>query len=411
MMVLSSLGIFTNDEYYFSIPDHEKLENFMSTRIFPRLAHEDPSTDDVGTEPRNDGTALKDWLVSSAASGLRRLWEISKAVAKRDIEEAALSGDRPTDTSKRLTITVLHEMISPALALSMPFMPGRFKPSRLTMSKIVNNFRGKFEHSEWHNYVSFEDECRAMRPCSEPQHLGIRVTTDAVTGGRHSMRDCPDIEKISCYTERELEEMFELRAFGNEIAAKASVAAYRTLTGIYNETMYAKHGPAFRNATVEEIALVDRELHKELYGYCEDGSASLLQGLERYTGKGFDDCKAFKIHEQVPNTLPDRSIEFPPEATICNQMGATPPPEGPWAKRPRVATSASGSNEESCWKCGKSKMEHKRQRWCPGAASAKASGKSKAQPTVKRADPHQNSKDLAPQHHGTHMGPWAQSVQ
>jgi hypothetical protein len=173
------------------------------------------------------------------------------------------------------------------------------------------------------------------------------------------------------------------------------VAAYRTLTGFYNEAMYAKHGPAFRNTTVGEVAMVDRELHEELYGYCEDGSTSFLQGLEWYTGKGYDDCKAFKILEQVPNTLPDRSIEFPPEATICNQMGATPPPEGPWAKRPRVATSASGSDEETCWKCGKSKMEHKRQRWCPGAASAKASGKSKAQPAVKRADPHQKSRDLA----------------
>ena len=65
---LESFTQHTNDEYYFSIPDHEKLENFMSTRIFPKVAHEDPSTDDVGTEPRNDGTALKDWLVSSAAT-------------------------------------------------------------------------------------------------------------------------------------------------------------------------------------------------------------------------------------------------------------------------------------------------------------------------------------------------------
>jgi hypothetical protein len=148
------------------------------------------------------------------------------------------------------------------------------------------------------------------------------------------MRDRPDIVKISYSTELELEEMFELRAFGHDIAAKATVVACRALTAIHNEAKYAKLGPAFRNTTAGEVAMVDRELQEELYGYCEDGSTTFIRGLDWCVGKGYDDCKAFQILEPVQGTLPDGSVECPPEATICNRMGTAPTPRvlGPSAR-------------------------------------------------------------------------------
>eukprot|EP00971_Amphidinium_carterae_P331995 6465863-Amphidinium_carterae.1 len=146
MRILEHLRIDCADEFSYRLPSAPALESFLS-EFFEYTIAGDGTVQHV---PGPDVQARSRWLHGSEAAALRRLHEVSKALATKELHkiiEEPLQGEAP----RKLTPAVLADMEENAVLQGMPVLDADLRPGATCLAKVHENFRlgGELRYLPW----------------------------------------------------------------------------------------------------------------------------------------------------------------------------------------------------------------------------------------------------------------------
>jgi len=156
-LLLRREGIVCADDLYFRVNSSQELEDFMREKVFPWSAYLE--NDQIVTFNRDSAEGdWQEWRRSADAAGLRRLWTISKDLAKKDLEDQPDEGDKP-----KVNKQVLADLENKAVERGMDApVSDAERPSTYCLSKVMA-ITSNCSHLEWEVYSTLEEEEQAKR--------------------------------------------------------------------------------------------------------------------------------------------------------------------------------------------------------------------------------------------------------
>ena len=293
-------------------------------------------------------------MFSAEAGSLRRLWESSRLLAKRELEEGigAASSLMPR---RRITLVVLNDLISKALARGMSAPLTRHSPSIASVSKVLSSLgpNGDFQYTELGAYISRQQEELAYRAGTNPEKSSLRIIYNSSTGALSGYKD--DIPEVSrdIVSLETLRECLAVRAYSMEVAGVATVQAMSKLTALYEDALTQLAPENYRNPTLREVVKCDRLLLTETLGYLSQGQGTMDEAVLHFCGSGRRDTPQFDLLKVTPQSMPCKGTDM-----SINRA-------------PHLSQDA-----ELCRVCGEPRSMHKGGRWCknPAGNSPQSSG-------------------------------------
>ena len=350
LLVAEYEGITTADECFFRHPSSEAIEAFLTECIHPRQA---VRIDGGGIEvqARVPNVTAAAWLRSGAAAGLRRLWEASKSVSKRDLDrltEDRLEGEAP----RKVNAVVCADLAAKAEARGLAPQLDTERPGPATIVRVLENFKlgGAFQYIPWEEYVSEEEELRARRLGLTKKEVGFRI----VPAGDNfkGVRTEEDLRRQRIGDQVALEETLHVRAVAHEYLELCDFTTYSRLTIEFVRFFRRRPPECMRGPTLNELRLVDRLIHTDILSFVARGEGNLAEGLRWYLGDGRSH-RVWDVLEPVLESTPDRGRERPRE-----------PPAASGAKDHTALERDHSRPPAKCRVCGKPRSEHKGRAFC-----------------------------------------------
>lgn len=346
-ITLNLEGIVNSADFFFRLPTPEKLEGFLEDVVYPVIGVISDGGDRE-TIPRPgaaDPGNRRSWLRGGPCAALRRLWEASKTAAKKELE--ALTADRiEGEAPKKLTAPVIADMVQKAEERGMPRLTDYEKPGAKCLARVADVYRmgGTLAYVEWEGYTSHDEESRAARLGLNKKDVGFRVVP--VDGGLRGVPITEDLRRQKVDEIVAVDDVLRLRAAVFEILDIVSMA---TSMDLREEFLRALKRPApqhMRPPTINEVRLVDRQIHETVLGYVARDEGTLADGLRWYLNEGRNQ-PVWSFLDPQPEDLPDRGLERHPgggkgKRKVGDETQAVP----------------------TCFICGKTRAEHQNRKFC-----------------------------------------------
>jgi hypothetical protein len=380
LVLVYGAEIATQDSYFYKVPQASDLEDFLRLNIFPNAGFESDGNVEIFGRYRIDTVSWADWKRSNGAAALRKLWDVSKTVARAELRK--LTEDNEDEPPKKVNRLIISDMREKAASRGVPEFTEFERPGRICIGKLVKNFGvgGAFEHVPWESYTSEEEEERAHR-------LGLTAKTFSEkmykfegqlgeTMGEIKRRTTETVPKSAIEDMMSLQDCSKIRSVAHEYLEVVRWAEYEKLTQIYVSALRQRVPEMMRTPTLGEIRMLDRMIHEEVFSYAGRGQGSLSDGLAFYMGEGRVHPVWNIILPQVGN-LPDQSREGAskgsgvarPGGAVAGLVAATVNPR-------ERAGGGGGAGANACSECGKARNEHVGRRFCQRVGDATAGGKS-----------------------------------
>ena len=331
----------------------QALESFLKDVISQNQYSREEDQNIVGVTNNFDEDQTKAWMFSSEAGSLRRLWESSRLLAKRELEEG-IGATNSTLARKRITLVVLNDLISKALARGMSPPLTRHSPSIVSVSRVLSSLgpNGDFQYTEIGAYISRQQEELAYRAGTNPEKSSLRIIYNSATGALSGFKDdVPEVSRDMDSLET-LRECLAVRAYSMEVAGVATVQAMSKLTALYEDALTQLAPEGYRNPTLREVLKCDRLLLTETLGYLSQGQGTMDDAVLHFCGTGRRETPQFDLLKVTPHSMPCKGTDL-----SINQALKSP------------------HGEDLCRVCQEPRRAHKGGRWCknPSAASGGAS--------------------------------------
>ena len=377
LLLLEADGINTCDELFFRLPSAERLEEYLGQRVYGfRAERRDDDTLNTLAASRTETRAT--WLRGPGAASLRRLYEASKALAKKDLErltEERIDGEAP----RKVNAAVLADLGARAAARGLGPQLDTERPGPATLAKVIENFKlgGAFQYLQWEEFLSEEEEMRSKRLGLSRREVGFRVVPSE--GGFKGIIAQDDERRQRVEDQVALEETLHIRAATHEYIEVAEFQTYSRLTMEYVRTFRRRAPECMRGPTLGELRLVDRLIHTDILTFVARGEGSLSEGLKWYLTEGRGH-RVWDVLEPVLECTPDRGKERVHRAL----PDAGPSPSGNQGEKRKA------DDPPLCKVCGLPRSQHPNRSFCK---PKKGKGKG-AQPDSK-APPHMQGRALA----------------
>ena len=377
--VLAENGITTADELFFRLPTSEALEEYMREEVAGKFIEETTFNRDgqdvIERRVRNrrDGEQpvdVRSWMRSAAAASVRRLWEASKAAAKRDLARATDEAD--SRMPSKLNIAVVSDLMRRAEANGLRAFSEGERPGQSTLSKVSENFRsaGAWQYIDWENYVSEEDERLIRRSRGSASAKPIKITLEE--SQLSLVKDDPPCQRSIVTEVLALQDALHIRSVAHAWLNLLGYEEYQEWSQLLISSFRRRQPERMRGPMMGELRLVDRLVHEEILAHASRGTTTLARGFAWYIGDGRS-SRILKLLDGQTEGTPDLSIENA-------------------SKRPRVSDHADRSTQQAppaspvCWVCGKLRKDHEGRRWCSeGQQSQQSVPWQRGQPTSEAA--------------------------
>ena len=298
-----------------------------------------------------DESQTKAWMISPEAGALRRLWESSRVLAKRELEEN-IGTTSSLAPKKRISIVVLNDLVQKALSRGMSVPLARHAPSLTSVSKVLNSLgpNGDWAYVELGAYVSRQHEEVAYRSGVNVEKSALRIVYNATTGSLSGYKDeIPEISRDLDSLEV-LRECLAVRAYSVEVAGVGTAQVLFKLSALYEESLTQLPPAGYRNPTIKEILKCDRLLLSETQMYLSQGQGSLDEAILHFVGIGRKDTAQFDLLKVVPEAMPCKGsdIQIKDLGQVCRhcQEPRSAHKGGRWCmpNRPNLKTVSSASD-------------------------------------------------------------------
>ena len=270
------------------------------------------------------------WMYSREAGALRRLWESARILSRRELEEGLGSGAGAFMSKKRVSLVVLNDLLSKALAKGMSSPLARHAPSIASVSRILNSMgpNGNFDYIEIGAFISRQQEEVANRVGTSLEKQSLRMVYNSTTGALTGFQD--DIPEVSrdIVSLEVLRECLAVRAYSMETAGVATAQVMCKLTALYEEALTQLPPDGYRCPTLLEIMKCDRLLLSETLGYLSQGQGNMDEAVLHFCGAGRQNTPQFELLKISPSTMPCKGKEMTfhraaqlVERQLCNFCG------------------------------------------------------------------------------------------
>ena len=367
VLLLRDMGIYTCNDLASRLDSKARLDEYVEDVARIRTATMDPEDFSIAVEDVPDPMDARTFSREARVGNLRRLWESSTLLAKKDLDD--LVNVTGVDKPKQIGTLVYLSMIEEARKKGLRPMTPQTTPGPLTIAKVVNNFRpqGPFAYLEWEEYVSEQDENQARRTGGAKSDEGSFKIFKSSEGFMLGVEDQLNIVRDTTVNLEPAQQflivcdLWALRANTHQIAALCLAEEYASYTFHFEVAFKKNPMMAFRAATMNEIRCCDRSVHQEFLPWVGNGSATLSQCLEWYSTNR-DSHAIFQIIDSAVKELPDRGIEQPPSARYSEGSGT------PGQTRPQTQQGQKRQTDNvqspACMVCGKPRFAHTGGRFC-----------------------------------------------
>ena len=341
-LTLVSHGNRTADELYFRMPSLPEFEKYLEDKVFPVIT----TKDDAGLTPAprasgDEGWEKVDWMRGPAAASLRRLWEASKQLAKRDLE--ALTDEASSHVPKKVSPAVVADMAAKCLARGLPTFSATEAPGAKCLGRLLENFKtgGAWAHVPWECYTSREDEAYAARSRpTKKDSLKIVSKADGTLAGftEEVLPRRPRVDETLA-----LQEVLRTRAIAFEYLGLVQFELYEALHGLYLRKLRARQPERMRSPTLNEVRMCDRLIHEEVYGNSISEGVGMTPGLQSFLSPSSSGHRFLHLLEGQPESMPDLGLERSAQSN----------------------SSGTASAETRCYTCGRTRTEHPQRQFCP----------------------------------------------
>jgi len=370
-LTLASAGICTADDFFFRLPTSAKLEDYLEQDMFTTLSYEEGDGRIVNyARSSQDAVTSREWLRSSGAAALRRLWEASKAIAKKDMEkftEEKAEGDAP----RKVTASMAADLEERAVARGAFGVPlDTEKPGVLALGKLIENFRvgGSNKHVKWEDYTNDEEEKRAIRLGLVKNDVGFKLTP--TTDGFKTETSPPIFYHTTVVDLISLRDTLKTRAIAFEFLELAAYEDLMQLLEIYERRLKQRVPERMRAPTINEIRFVDRLIFEDVLAEVAKGTGNMHDGIHHWISEAASKHKYWDFLDAQIDTMPDRGIEkksqFPSTSVPLTSAiaGTHAKGDGTAADKPKGV----------CFVCSKLRKDHPGGRFCQEAQARKRQG-------------------------------------
>jgi hypothetical protein len=362
-LLLAYEGMESADDFFFKIPSVVKLEDYLEHDMYPLAAYE-RFDGTIATFQRvaHDPIALRQWLRSKGAAAIRKLWEVSKSSAKRELDkltEERAEGEAP----RKVTAAVSADLEARATARGLPEVLDTEKPGPWCLAKVVENFRlgGANKHLPWEDYTNEEEELRALRLGMVKKELGFKLTPTA--DGFKKESDGPKFSHTQVLDLISLQDTLKTRAIAFDFLELGDFDDLMKLLDVFIRRLKQRTPERMRTPTIHEVRMVDRLIFEDVLSSVARGSGTIREGIKFYV---FGDGVSHKVWDFLDvqiETMPDRGVE--------RRSGRLPPPSP--MVLPEVVMDGGGSGGQggaakkpaaACFICGKLRNDHPNKKYC-----------------------------------------------
>lgn len=351
-LLLGDVGILTCEDFYYRLPGQVDLEDFLRDEVAPVACYKQ------GDEPLIKYRRVNEWAnfkKSGDAAALRKLWESSKNMAKKELDK--IVGDENYNAPTKITATVYQDMLDKAIDKGMPNLGPNLLPGRATLATVMANHAvgGQVKWLAWEIYVSFEEETRQDRlGLSRPAKSSVQRAKD---GGLEIVQSAEEYHKKTINDIVEITDALETRAVAYCMAGLVGYETYKELASQLVAALRKQPPTAMRGPTVNELCLIDRLIHEEVYSQAlQQKQGNMEAGLRWF-------CRAGRTHpywsmaDFVAESTPDRGKE---RSSLIPASEAGTSMKASGSARPQQ----DASKEAKCNVCGKPRAEHEKRRFC-----------------------------------------------
>ena len=355
-LLLSHDGMESADDFFFKIPSVAKLEDYLEQDMHPLAAYEQQDgTIITFNRAANDPTPLRQWCRGQGAAAIRKLWEVSKSSAKRELDkltEERTEGEAP----RKVTAAVSADLEARATARGLPSVLDTEKPGPWCLAKVVENFRlgGANKHLPWEDYTNEEEELRAIRLGTVKKELGFKLTP---TGdGFKKESDGPKFSHTHVLDLISLQDTLKTRAIAFDFLELGDYDDLMKLLEVFIRKLKQRTPERMRTPTIHEVRMVDRLIFEDVLASVARGSGTIREGIRFYV---FGDGASHKVWDFLDvqiETMPDRGIERRPGLGRGALVGGAP--------NDRLVDGSGKGAASVCFICGKPRKDHSNKKYC-----------------------------------------------
>ena len=304
-LVLGADRVSTFESMAYRFPQAADLEDYLKKIVRVKNAYR-TEHGSITTYPKPTPMAWEDFKMEEDVGCIRKLWNLSIQVSKRQMERMA--GEDP-DAKSKVTLTMAQEMEDKGVATGMPAPTSdRDRPSLHTLSRVQAAFGpgGSFQHLQWEAYVSMEHESKLRRAGKIPKDKKELVVDDKkISLTSSTEQELPETQPVDSVLA--LQDILDLRARAYhmlEVSKYDVVMAYSDkLIGYLRATT----ADGMRPPTLNEARRADREIMEEILKWVSKGKGSVHAGLNHYSAK--QDEALWKLMVAQPESMPDQGRE------------------------------------------------------------------------------------------------------
>jgi hypothetical protein len=362
-LLLKRAGMMTCSSYFFKIPKQEDLEEFLQSQVAPFSAFDQNGT--IVVFQRTPPVAWPDFKRSDDACALRQLWQASKTLASKELDDrvSGQTGDAGA-APKRMSAAVHADLVRKAQQKgSLPLLRPSNTPGKSCLALVQANHGvgGKMSHIAWEEFITIEEEQRQER-------MGIRKEGADIfslsQGDLMLKRRDAEYEKMRVHDTLALQDVLTVRTHAYEILGLVPVAVYSRYSDELVLIFKRQPAESMRGPTVGELKMMDRLIHDEVLTQVIAGSISLGDGLKWFVEQGRNHA-LWALGDQVIEATPDRGIE----RKLKVDPGSGPKASSGSQGLPVQAAVDKGTKEDlaeraTCNLCGKYRHEHEKRRFC-----------------------------------------------
>eukprot|EP00435_Cladocopium_sp_Y103_P018022 s309_g4.t1 len=306
-LVLLNEKINTFEGMTYRYPTSADFEEFLKKTVRLQAAYKD-GTGNILVWPKPTPPAWEDFKRCEDAGCLRKLWQFSSQVSKKELENLASAGE---DVKHKITLTTSKEWEDRAISEGMPVpLSDKERPSLFALGRVQTAYStgGTFEYLSWETFADAELEGRLKRAGKLPKDRQEL----AVEGSKVTIEKKNDDQLLAKVIEdaADLREVLDIRARTFHIAKVAEFMTCRTLTERYLSKMRATQIAGMRPPTINEIRRCDRELFQEILSRVARGQGSVELGLKHYLNH--QEEPVWKLLESQIQSMPDQGVEAKP---------------------------------------------------------------------------------------------------
>ena len=304
-LVLAADRVSTFESMAYRFPQAGDLEDYLKKIVRVKNAYRD-SHGAVITFPKPSPMAWDDFKMEEDVGCVRKLWNLSIQVSKRQMERMA--GEDP-DVKSKVTLTTAQELEDKAVATGMPApVSDRDRPSLHTLTRVQAAFGpgGTFQHLPWEAYVNMEQESKLRRAGKMPKDKKeLVVENKRISLASGTEAELPETQHVDSVLA--LQDVLDLRARAYhmlEVSKFHIVMAYSDKLMGY---LRASTPDGMRSPTLNEARRADREIMEEILKWIAKGKGSVHAGLNHYSSR--QDESLWKLVMPQPEGMPDQGRE------------------------------------------------------------------------------------------------------